>query len=85
MARLSKEHGRNEGEFALLVNDQWQKQGLGTELLKRLVQIGRDEKLTRLFAEIMADNHAMQQVSKQVGFKLTAQSGDREYVAEYVY
>ncbi len=85
VGRLSKEHGLNEGEFALLVNDHWQKQGLGTELLKRLVQIGRDEKLTRLSAEIMADNHAMQQVSKKIGFKLTAHPADREYVAEYVF
>jgi len=85
VGRLSKEHGRNEGEFALLVSDHWQKQGLGTELLKRLVQIGRDEKLTRLCAEIMADNHAMQQVSRKVGFKLTARPDDREYMAEYAF
>jgi len=85
VGRLSKEHGLNEGEFALLVNDHWQKQGLGTELLRRLVQIGRDEKLTRLYAEIMADNHAMQQVSKKIGFQLTAHPADREYVAEYIF
>ena len=41
VGRLSKVHGLNEGEFALLVSDRWQKQGLGTELLKRLVQSGR--------------------------------------------
>ena len=85
MGRLSKEHGLNEGEFAVLVNDHWQKQGLGTELLKRLVEIGRAEKLTRLTAEIMADNHAMQHISKQVGFKLTPVADGRDYIAEYVY
>ena len=67
VGRLSKEHGLNEGEFALLVNDHWQKKGLGAELLKRLVAIGRDEKLTRLSAEIMADNHAMHHISKRSG------------------
>jgi len=85
VGRLSKEHGLNEGEFALLVNDHWQKKGLGAELLKRLVQIGRDEKLTRLSAEIMADNHAMQHISKEVGFKVTAGADGRDYTAEYVY
>jgi len=84
VGRLSKHHGLNEGEFALLVNDHWQKQGLGTELLKRLVAIARDEKLTRLSAEIMADNHAMHHICKKIGFKLTA-SGDRDYTAEYVF
>jgi acetyltransferase len=85
VGRLSKEHGLNEGEFALLVNDHWQKKGLGAELLKRLVAIGRDEKLTRLSAEIMADNHAMHHISKQVGFKLTPGADGRDYTAEYVY
>jgi acetyltransferase len=85
VGRLSKEHGRNEGEFALLVNDHWQKKGLGAELLKRLVAIGKAEKLTRLTAEIMADNHAMHHISKQVGFKLTPVADGRDYTAEYVY
>ncbi len=85
VGRLSKEHGRNEGEFALLVNDHWQKKGLGAELLKRLVAIGKAEKLTRLTAEIMADNHAMHHISKQVGFKLTPVADGRDYTAEYVF
>jgi len=85
VGRLSKEHGLNEGEFALLVNDHWQKKGLGAELLKRLVAIGKAEKLTRLSAEIMADNHAMQHISKQVGFKLTAGADGRDYMAEYLF
>ena len=85
VGRLSKAHGRNEGEFAILVNDHWQKKGLGAELLKRLVEIGRNEKLTRLSAEIMADNHAMHHISKQAGFKLTANADGRDYTAEYVF
>jgi acetyltransferase len=34
VGRLSKARGRNEAEFSLLINDQWQRHGLGTELLK---------------------------------------------------
>ena len=44
VARLSKLHGINEAEFALLVSDSYQRQGLGTELLERLIQVGQDEK-----------------------------------------
>ena len=43
----------------MLVSDKWQKQGLGTELLRRLLQVAQTEKLTRVTAEIMADNHGM--------------------------
>ena len=44
VGRLSKSHAVPEAEFAILVADAWQGQGLGTELLNRLVQIGRDER-----------------------------------------
>jgi acetyltransferase len=83
VGRLSKLHGANEAEFALLISDRWQKQGLGTELLKCLVQIGRDEKLSRITAIIMADNHAMQHVGRKVGFKLEHEPTGHDFMAEY--
>jgi acetyltransferase len=69
-ARLSKLHGTNDAEFAMLVSDQYQCKGVGTELLKRLLQVGRDEKLTRICAEILADNHGMQRVCEKLGFRI---------------
>ena len=84
VGRLSKARGLNEAEFALVVSDAWQKQGLGTELLKRLVKIGQDEKLKRITAIILADNQGMQQVSKKVGFKLEHDASKRDFQAEYV-
>ncbi|WP_013321343.1 bifunctional acetate--CoA ligase family protein/GNAT family N-acetyltransferase [Gloeothece verrucosa] len=70
VGRLSKLHGINEGEFAMLVSDAYQRRGLGTEMLRRLVQIGKDEKLERIKAEILPENRAMQRVSEKVGFQL---------------
>jgi acetyltransferase len=84
VGRLSKARGLNEGEFALLISDRWQKQGLGSELLKRLVDIARTEKLTRVSAIIMSDNHAMLHVCKKTGFALKADPDNRDYTAEYV-
>jgi acetyltransferase len=71
VGRLMKQRGANEAEFAILVADTCQRQGLGTELLRRLVQIGRDEKLARIVASIDADNRDMQIVSTRVGFAVT--------------
>lgn len=70
VGRLSKLHGTNEAEFAMLVNDQTQGQGLGTELLRRLLQIGYDEQLERITAEILTENSAMQRVCEKLGFHL---------------
>ena len=85
VGRLSKAHGQNEAEFALLISDRCQRQGLGTELLKRLVQIGRDEKLARLTAVIMADNHAMQHVCRKAGCTVRPDADRHDCTADYVF
>src|SRR5579883_2403581 len=71
IGRLSKlRGGGNDAELAVLVDDRYQGQGLGTQLLQRLLQVGRDEQLSRISADILADNYAMQKVCTQVGFRI---------------
>jgi acetyltransferase len=76
IGRLSKLHGVNEAEFAILVADGHQRQGLGTELLRRLIAIGRDEKLDRIGSEIRPENTEMQRVCRQQGFQLLRTPGE---------
>jgi acetyltransferase len=71
VGRLIKLRGTNEAEFAILVADACQRQGLGGELLRRLVHIGRDEKLARIVASIDVDNRDMQIVSERNGFTVS--------------
>jgi len=70
VARLTKVYGTNDGEFALLVRDDVQGKGLGTELLRRLLQIGEAEGLERIVADILVQNHAMQHVCRKLGFQV---------------
>jgi acetyltransferase len=70
VGRFIKAHGANEAEFAMLVTDQFQRKGLGTELLRRLIQFGRDEKLQRLTGDILVENQGMQEICKKLGFRL---------------
>jgi acetyltransferase len=76
IGRLSKLHQTAEAEFAILVSDAWQGHGFGGELLRRLVQIGRDEGLRRIIASILADNVPMQRVSRKTGFTLKRTEGE---------
>ena len=71
MGQLTKLQGTTDGEFALLVNDKYQRTGLGTELLSRLLDIGRDEKLERVVAEILPENEGMRRVCTKLGFKFS--------------
>jgi len=70
VGRLTKETAAGEAQFALMVSDAWQKQGLGGELLRRLLEIGRQEKVRRITAEILPENYPMIHVCKKLGFKL---------------
>ncbi len=76
VGRLSKVRGTNEAEFALLVSDRFQGQGLGTAFLDRLVTIGRDEKIDRISGDILPDNAEMKHICKKLGFRLTHSIGD---------
>ncbi|MCW5965172.1 MAG: bifunctional acetate--CoA ligase family protein/GNAT family N-acetyltransferase [Bryobacterales bacterium] len=76
VGRLRKDPAANSAEFAVLVTDAHQGIGLGTELLKRLIQIARDEKLDYVAAEILAENFAMQRICEKLGFKLKRQLDD---------
>jgi acetyltransferase len=70
VGRLSKLHSKNEAEVAVLVSDHYQKLGLGHELLRRVIEVARDEKLTQVSAEMLTDNVAMQVVMRRLGFRV---------------
>jgi acetyltransferase len=70
VGRLTKLFGTGDGEFALLVADAFQQQGIGSQLLKRLIDIGRKEGLERIVAEILTQNRAMQHLCQQLGFEI---------------
>jgi acetyltransferase len=84
VGRLIKAHGRDEAEFTLLVADQWQRKGLGSGLLRLLVQIGRNENLRRITGRILRDNVTMKQVSEEIGFHLQFDGVDGDWKAELV-
>ncbi|WP_104982193.1 bifunctional acetate--CoA ligase family protein/GNAT family N-acetyltransferase [Sorangium cellulosum] len=84
VGRLSKLPGTNDSEFALLISDQHQRQGLGARLLGMLVQIARDEGLSRIGADILGENVEMQRVAQKLGFKLTRDLEDSTLRAELV-
>ncbi len=70
MGRLIRAPGKNEAEIALLVSDKFQKCGVGAELMRRLIQVGRDEKLEQIVATILLKTWHMRVLASQhQGFK----------------
>ena len=70
VARLSRVHGTQDAEFSLIVNDAYHRRGIGTELLRRLLEVGRDEKVDRVMADVLPANYPMQRVCDKLGFEV---------------
>jgi acetyltransferase len=76
VGRLSKLHGRDEAEIAVLVRDEFQHKGLGTELVGRLLQIAKDEKLKYVISTMMGVNREMRAICKRLNFELSMDMED---------
>ena len=70
VGRLIKLRAEREAEVAILVSDQSQRRGLGTELLRCLLGIARYQKLSRVRGELLRDNFVMQAMLRKCGFRL---------------
>jgi acetyltransferase len=70
IATLQKIPWKSEAEVAVLISDQHHGQGLGRELIARLMLVARDEGLKRLTATTMVENEGMCAIFKKLGFRL---------------
>lgn len=70
VGRLSKLSDGKTAEIAALVSDDYQGRGLGTELLKHLLQAAPSQGIHRIIAEMLRDNILMQSIAKKLGFRL---------------
>jgi acetyltransferase len=83
VGRLTKVHGTNDAEVAVLVSDRFQGRGLGKELLRRLLKVGADEKLTHLVADILPDNRDVMRICEKLNFDLQHSLEDEVVKAQY--
>ena len=58
------------GEIALAVIDPLQRRGIGTLLIDRLLQAGRDRGLARLIGHVLVDNQPMLRLLRKLGAKI---------------
>src|SRR5271157_3698804 len=77
MGRLNRLYNKDEVEFSLEVRDAFQRRGLGTELLRRLVAIGRDEQIGCVSAVVLPYNHGMLRLCEKLGFHTVFDEDDR--------
>jgi len=63
-------------EFAIAVADGWQRQGLGDELMRRLVAQATSQGVVHLFGDVLRGNGGMLRLAARHGFQASAGAGD---------
>lgn len=82
VGRLSQIKGTHTAEFGMLISDQYQGQGLGTEFLRQLIRIAQQEELEGIVAYILPENRPMQKICQRLGFTVQKDSEQGMMVAE---
>ena len=75
VSRLNKQHGTTSAVAAVIIRDDYQHKGVGTELFRRTLDIAGAEGVKRLHCNMLADDTVMQTICKKVGFRMTTTSG----------
>ncbi len=67
-------------EFALAIADDCQQQGIGRHLMQRLMTVARDRGLEIMEGDVLAQNHKMLRLCKNLGFLTSHDHDDPEVV-----
>jgi acetyltransferase len=77
VARYHVQPQTGAAEFALMVGDPWQRQGLGRHLLERLIAVARERGVQRLEGQVLAENGPMLGLIRRLGFTAGPTDEDR--------
>ena len=63
-------------EFAIVVADNWQRQGIAHRLMQQLIETARSHALQMMEGEVLANNHEMLKLVTKLGFNISPSDGD---------
>ncbi len=82
VVRIIAEPFNESAEFAIVVADPWQHQGLGNKFTDYILEIARDMGLQKIYANFLKENFIMKHLFEKRNFEITLHSEDDYYSAE---
>jgi len=79
VARLMTDPDVTSAEFAIVVGDARQKEGIGRALLDRALYIAKERGLQFVWGVALAENKGMLALARSLGFRVNRLSGSKEY------
>ena len=85
VARIIGDPDGKTGEFAVLVGDAWQGQGIGSNLLEKCLSIAEKRGFKAVHGIVLRENRNMLALGKKLGFEIKRDpdSGDNELVIHF--
>ncbi len=80
VARFSARPEGHDCEFAVAVADEWQNKGLGTLLVKRLIDTARSRGIATMHSSDPSDNVSMRRFAEQLHFRYERDPEDATHV-----
>lgn len=77
VVRVISDAWNETAEYAILVADPWQNQGLGNALADFILEITRKRGIRKLYADVLRVNDRMSYILKKRGFNVTGRSRTR--------
>ncbi len=79
-ARLIRDSGGEEAEFAIIVGDEVKGHGLGRFLMERLFDWAREKGVRKIVGQVLSDNAPMLAFVRRLGFTLRRSAGEEGVV-----
>jgi acetyltransferase len=77
VGRYCVEPGGERCEFAIVVADAWQRRGIATMIMRKLIDAARARGLRSMFGEILTSNHRMLHFVTKFGFRTAIDPEDQ--------
>ncbi len=79
VGRIMTRPGGTDPEFAVLVGDPWQGKGVGSTLMKMLIDIAKERRLESLMGLVLGVNKNMLNLARKLGFEISRSPGSTDY------
>ena len=84
MCHLYTHLGREEAEFAVVIGDPWQKEGLGRKLVSIGMDIARQKGIKKVVGVVLPENEGMLSLAQKLGFTTVHDLGEGVFRIERV-
>lgn len=79
VVRIVGDNWNDGAEFAIVVADAWQHQGLGSAMADYIIQIARERGFKHLYASFLRSNTAMDRLFRSKGFQIKSDDAHTSY------